>query len=209
MLGHERLVGGHHLLAALDGGPHEGARGVGSTDDLHHDVDLGVGQDLLGVEAERPRRGLDLAGLLVVAGHDLADLDGGAEPLLDGRRVPLEKTHDALPNDAVSDEADADRSRCHPAEPLTHRKRGRKVGVTAAVWLLIGWILVGAALLVVHLVLLWLCVRAPNLSLAMKLLSLVPVATPVVGWVSGLRVQPILWVVLLGVYVALRLSFAG
>jgi hypothetical protein len=79
--------------------------------------------------------------------------------------------------------------------------------VTAAVWLLISWILVGAAFLVVHLVLLWLCLRAPNLSLTMKALSFLPPATPIVGWASGLRVQPILWLVLLGVYVALRLSF--
>jgi hypothetical protein len=81
--------------------------------------------------------------------------------------------------------------------------------VTEAVWLLIGWILVGAALLVIHLVCLWLCVRAPNLSLAMKALAFVPPATPVVAWASGLRTQPILWVVTLAVYIALRLSFGG
>lgn len=81
--------------------------------------------------------------------------------------------------------------------------------MTSAVWLLISWIVVGAAFLVVHLVLVWLCVRSPNLSMVTKAVSLIPPATPVVAWISGLRTQPILWLVLLVVYIGLRLSFEG
>jgi hypothetical protein len=81
--------------------------------------------------------------------------------------------------------------------------------VTPEVWLLVSWIVVGAAFLVVHVVLVWLCVRAANLSNLMKAVSLVPPATPIVAWASGLRAQPILWLVLLVVYVGLRLSFGG
>jgi len=81
--------------------------------------------------------------------------------------------------------------------------------VTPEVWLLIGWIVVGAAFLVVHLVLLWLCVGAANLSVTMKAVAFLPPATPVVAWISGRRTQPILWLVLLVVYVGLRLSFGG
>jgi len=81
--------------------------------------------------------------------------------------------------------------------------------VTPEVWLLVGWILVGAAFLVVHLVTLWLCIRASNLTPAAKVIALIPPATPVVAWRSGLRFQPILWAVLGALYVGLRFSFEG
>jgi hypothetical protein len=80
------------------------------------------------------------------------------------------------------------------------------VTITPEAWLLLAWVLVGAAFLVVHVVVVWLSLRAKALRPATRLLALVPPAAPGVAWVAGRRVAPILWGVLLATYVALRLA---
>lgn len=79
--------------------------------------------------------------------------------------------------------------------------------MTSEVWLLVGWILVGAAFLVAHLVTLWSCLRAGNIPPLVRALALLPPATPLVAWRVGKRTLPIVWAVLLAVYIGLRLSF--
>ena len=48
MVGQQGLVGGDHVLAPLDGGQDEVPGRGQAADELHHDVDLGVVQDVLG-----------------------------------------------------------------------------------------------------------------------------------------------------------------
>ncbi len=78
--------------------------------------------------------------------------------------------------------------------------------MSSALLLLIAWVAVGAALLVAQVVNMWLGLRAKGLAFGWRLLSLVPPAAPAVAWAGGRRVAPILWGVLLVVYVALRLA---
>ncbi len=78
--------------------------------------------------------------------------------------------------------------------------------VTPEAWLLLAWVLVGAALLVVHVVVVWLSLRAKSLRLTTRLLALVPPIAPGIAWVAGRRVAPVLWGVLLVTYVVLRLA---
>ena len=71
-------------------------------------------------------------------------------------------------------------------------------------WLLVSWTLCGAVLLFAHLVLLWKTLHS-SLSPGLRALSVVvPIATPVVGWLAGSRVFPLVWVFALAVYVWVR-----
>ena len=51
--GHERLVGGDHVLASGQGPQHHGARDGGAADELHHQVDVGVIDDLVEIVGEQ------------------------------------------------------------------------------------------------------------------------------------------------------------
>ncbi len=71
-------------------------------------------------------------------------------------------------------------------------------------WLITWWTLSGAALLFVHAVLLWKTLRS-KLSKGLRALSVVvPIATPVVAWMAGSRVFPVVWVFAVAVYAWLR-----
>ena len=73
-------------------------------------------------------------------------------------------------------------------------------------WLLIAWIVVGAAVLIVHAVVLaevW--VHARKLDWRWKLGALVPVVAPIAAWIDGRRVAPLVWLVLVVIYFGLRL----
>jgi hypothetical protein len=77
--------------------------------------------------------------------------------------------------------------------------------VSPRIWLLLAWILVGAALLVVHAVVLWQLVRVEALARRWRVLGLlVPPAAPIVLWVGGGRVAPALWLLAVLGYVVLR-----
>jgi hypothetical protein len=77
--------------------------------------------------------------------------------------------------------------------------------VTARVWLLLVWVLVGTAVLVVHAVVLWQVIRARQVEPRWRWLALIPPLAPVLAWVDGRRVAPIAWIVMVVVYVTLRL----
>lgn len=71
-------------------------------------------------------------------------------------------------------------------------------------WLLVAWAGWGAVVLFTHLILVWQCVRSP-LSTGLRTLSVVvPVATPVVAWMAGRRVGPVVWLIALAGYFYLR-----
>lgn len=75
-------------------------------------------------------------------------------------------------------------------------------------WLLSSWIVVGAAVLIVHAVVLWQVARSPEPTSKWRWLALVPPVAPVVAWMGGRRVAPILWTALVVLYLVLRL-FGG
>jgi hypothetical protein len=71
-------------------------------------------------------------------------------------------------------------------------------------WPLATLTLLGAGLIVVHVVLLIRTARAEGLSWPLRLLAWLPPATPVIGWLGGARVLSALWVVQLLAYAILR-----
>lgn len=77
--------------------------------------------------------------------------------------------------------------------------------MSARVWLLLIWTVVGAAFLVVHAVVLLQVVRARQVEPRWRWLALIPPLAPVLAWVDGRRVAPIAWIVTFVVYVTLRL----
>ena len=79
--------------------------------------------------------------------------------------------------------------------------------MTARTWLLLSWIVVGAALLVAHLVILVQVVRAEpeRLPRPWRLLAVVPVAAPVLAWLGGARRSVYVWGALAALYLTLRL----
>lgn len=77
--------------------------------------------------------------------------------------------------------------------------------MTSTAWLLLSWILVGAAFLFVHLVAVVQALRARSVRLGVRLLALIPPVAPVLAWIAGRRVVPVLWCAILVTYVVLRL----
>jgi hypothetical protein len=67
--------------------------------------------------------------------------------------------------------------------------------------LLTSWITLGALWLFVHALLLARCLRARGLSPWLRLLALVPIATPIIAWRRGSRL-------LAGVWLAVGLLYA-
>lgn len=76
--------------------------------------------------------------------------------------------------------------------------------MTATAWMLLAWVVVFAALLVVHAVVLWQGMRAGELEMKWRWFALLPPAAPVVAWLNGARVAPVMWGVFLSTYVVLR-----
>lgn len=71
-------------------------------------------------------------------------------------------------------------------------------------WLLLAWVLVGAAVLFVHAVVLWQARRAASWGWRLGAIVVPPIA-PVLAWREGRRVAPVAWVILVVAYVVLRL----
>lgn len=77
--------------------------------------------------------------------------------------------------------------------------------MTGRVWLLLAWVLVGAAVLVAHAAVLW-QLRGSELDWRARLAALlVPPLAPVLAWRAGRRASPIAWALLVITYVVLRL----
>jgi hypothetical protein len=68
---------------------------------------------------------------------------------------------------------------------------------------LLALVVIGAGLLVVHVLLMLRLARAQRLPLPVRLLGLLPPATPVVGWLAGARRLAVAWGVFGLVYAAL------
>ena len=65
-------------------------------------------------------------------------------------------------------------------------------------------IVVGAGWPLVHAALLIRTARAPGLVFGLRLIAWLPPATPIVAWIAGARVLPMLWITNAVIYVALR-----
>lgn len=77
--------------------------------------------------------------------------------------------------------------------------------MTGPAWLLLSWVLVGAAVLVAHALVLRQCLSARELPRRVRLLAfLLPPVAPLVAWIAGRRVAPVLWAGLLVAYLVLR-----
>lgn len=79
----------------------------------------------------------------------------------------------------------------------------------AETWLLIALILTGAALVVVHCILIWTALRASDLDWRWRALAFIPVLALPAAWKAGYRVWPIVWGVLLVGYAVLRVVAGG
>lgn len=71
-------------------------------------------------------------------------------------------------------------------------------------WLLLSWIVVGAAVLVAHVVVVVQVFRAEKLAWKHRWWALVPALAPFLAWVDGRRVSPIVWGALVLTYLLLR-----
>ncbi|MFW6049600.1 MAG: hypothetical protein ACODAU_00420 [Myxococcota bacterium] len=76
--------------------------------------------------------------------------------------------------------------------------------MTATAWMLLTWVVVGSVFLVLHVLATWHALRPGELQLRWRWVALLPPATPVVAWLNGARVSPILWAVVLAGYLVLR-----
>jgi hypothetical protein len=65
--------------------------------------------------------------------------------------------------------------------------------VTRDLAVLSGLVVIGAGLLVVHVLLMLRVARARGLPVRLRLLGLLPPATPIVGWVAGARGLVVAW----------------
>ena len=81
------------------------------TDHLYHDVDRVVGEDVLGIEAQRGELHPLGARLGALAGHHAAHLDGPPEAPRDRGLVLRQQADDALADHPRAQQADADRLR--------------------------------------------------------------------------------------------------
>ena len=107
-VGEQLLVGGDHRLAAGERGGDQLAGRLDAADDLDDDVDVGIGDDVVGVAGEHTGRQLDVALPGEVAHGDARDLERHAGAGLDllglGRDQPDERRADV----AASEDPDAD-----------------------------------------------------------------------------------------------------
>ena len=71
-------------------------------------------------------------------------------------------------------------------------------------WLLVSWVLSGAAVLVAHLVVVVSVFNAKSLPWKHRWWALVPVAAPVLAWLDGRRASPVIWALLVLTYLVLR-----
>ena len=78
--------------------------------------------------------------------------------------------------------------------------------MTSDLLLLIAQILVSAAWGLCHLRILLRTVTKPRVHIALRVLAIVPPATPVVGFLAGQRPFAVVWFALAATYVALRMQ---
>ena len=76
--------------------------------------------------------------------------------------------------------------------------------MTPRAWLLSSWVVVGAAVLIAHAVVVFQVVRARDLPVKHRFWAVIPLLAPVLAWRDGRRSSVFVWVVLVVVYVVLR-----
>jgi hypothetical protein len=76
--------------------------------------------------------------------------------------------------------------------------------MTGALWLFAAWVVVWAAWLTLHLVLLLRVLRSPDVQTRSRWASLVPLVTPFVAWRAGMRKTSGAWAGLAALYLCLR-----
>ena len=108
VLGDERLVGGHHVLAGAQRGGDPAAGHFVAAHQLHQDLDRGVGDQLVGVRGRPVAAGGEGGGLLLALGAEAADFD--VQPELGGEiGDSLFQDFDGSGTDGYqTDDADAD-----------------------------------------------------------------------------------------------------
>jgi hypothetical protein len=72
-------------------------------------------------------------------------------------------------------------------------------------WLLLGLTTVGAGWIGIHFVLLMRVVHLKRFPLTIRMLALIPIATPIVAWLGGRRRLVIIWILHALVYLTLWL----
>ena len=77
--------------------------------------------------------------------------------------------------------------------------------MSSRTWLLLSWIVVGAAVVVVHAVVLRQALNASSIPRRRRLWAFVPIVAPIMAWVDGRRAGPVAWMILVTGYVVLRL----
>ena len=108
MVGQQRLVGRHHVLAGGQRAQDEGPGRLEPADQLHHHLDLGIVQHLLGVGRERePGQVEALAGTDEIHVGDAGQDETTAGALLEQRALRLQELGDAGPDGAEAEQADA------------------------------------------------------------------------------------------------------
>lgn len=73
MFGDQCLVGGHNMLAVLDGGEHQLTGGIDTADQLHQDIDIRIGGH--GEDIPGQANTLGVAGGVVPARTDVGNFD--------------------------------------------------------------------------------------------------------------------------------------
>ena len=79
-----------------------------------------------------------------------------------------------------------------------------RCAVTGEAWLLLAWVLAGAAVLVAHAVVLVQAIGARELGW-WRLAAVLPPVAPITAWKAGRRAAPVAWLLLVLTYVVLRL----
>ena len=118
MLGHDDLVCRDDVLAGLDRALDVRPHRLVAARDLHHDLDPGIVQDLVGVGGQQVRRDVDRTSFGDLADEDLlqAQLDAGpARELRTPREHPL---GDLRADGAEADQADVERAGLRHLRPL-------------------------------------------------------------------------------------------
>src|SRR5690606_23435565 len=117
--GDQRLVGGDHVLAALDGGEHEIVGGaLDAADQLDDDIYLGVVEKLARVGREAHPLQRAAAHALRIAHQCAAHVDGAPRPTRDLVAVALEHVDRAAANGADAGDADLDRFHRTPGKAV-------------------------------------------------------------------------------------------
>ena len=108
MVGEQRLVGGHQVLAVGEGGLRKRPRGpLGAANQLDHDIDGGVGGELPGVVPPVEPVERNPALLAPVARGDRDRLDRPARSLLQQRGIVAQQREHAAADRAQPGDADA------------------------------------------------------------------------------------------------------